>query len=101
MVQDFCLVTIAWLCWWPKPSSSNATVRLQKVKHILDSVLIDNKVLLMVDKSDCGHQTLNASGQILDMAKVSWARMKYFYGTFKLCILFSKNVSFLPFMAGS
>ena len=55
----------------------------------------------MVDKSDCGHQTLNTSGQIHDMAKVPWARMKYFYGTFKLCILFSKNVSLLPFVAGS
>ena len=52
-------------------------------------------VVLMVDKSDCGHQTLNTSGHIHDMAKVSWAKMKYFYGTFKLCTLFSKNVSLL------
>ena len=58
-------------------------------------------MLLMVDKSDCGHQTLNTSGQIHNMAKVPWARMKYFYGAFKLCILFSKNVSILSFMADS
>ena len=35
------------------------------------------------------------------MAKVSWARMKYFYGAYNLCILFTKNVSLLPFMADS
>ena len=58
-------------------------------------------LLLMVDKSDCRHQSLNTSGQIHNMATVSWARMKYFYGTFKLYILFLKNVSLLPFMAGS
>ena len=39
--------------------------------------------------------------EIYNNAKVSWASMKYFYGAFELCIVFSKIVSLLPFMAGS
>ena len=56
--------------------------------------------ILMVDKVTAGIKHLIPL-EIYNKAKVSWASMKYFYGAFELCIVFSKIVSLLPFMAGS
>ena len=39
--------------------------------------------------------------EIYNNTKFSWASMKYFYGAFELCIVFSNILSFLPFTAGS